>query len=420
MGRKFRDEEFWRDSPRRGGRSGSMAALLTLSLIVVFGVGVVTGVSVSRPTQLVGPEYVTPVPGSPSTAGASNAGNGLTNSSGLPMVGSSANQITAVYNSVKRSICTITAISDGSSKTGAEEDIGTGFLINDNGDIATNDHVVNGQPTVTVTFGHHNYQGTVIGKDKIDDLAIVHITPPAGRAPLVLGTSAKLVPGQFVIAIGNPFQLTESVTFGIVSGLNRSMPMPTGHVMDGLIQTDAPLNPGNSGGPLLNAAGQVVGIDTAIESPIEGSVGIGFAIPIDRLERLLPTLLRGGQVQHAWLGIAGIDINSYLQSQLQLPVGYGVYVEAVSPHSPAERAGLRGDSGANSAAENGQISSLKGNGDIIVGVNGQKVTTIEQLTNIINHDAPGQKLTLNILRNGQKVNVVVTLGNWPTHTGNLS
>ncbi|MDP9727596.1 S1C family serine protease [Alicyclobacillus tolerans] len=400
--RKWRDDDLWQS--RRNG--GARTVLLGIGIFAAFAAGLGVGLLVQSPRVVEVPMQA-PTSGAPSSTGA--LGNSPANTLAS---GQSANVITRVYNQVKNSICTITAISGGTGKNAGEEDIGTGFLINNQGDIATNAHVVNGQKTVTVTFGQKNYTGIVLSADTLDDLAIVHVAGIDQLPPLPLGNANTLVPGQFVIAIGNPFQLTESVTFGIISGLNRSMPMQTGHVMDGLIQTDAPLNPGNSGGPLLNEAGQVVGIDTAIESPVEGSVGIGFAIPINRLERLLPTLLRGEQVKHAWIGIAGMDIDSYLQSQLDLPVSQGIYVESVTPDSPAAKAGLRGDSGAAAANQTGQISKLRGDGDIIIGYNGHPIQTIEQLTADINRDQPGQVIQLTVLRNGKKIQISVTLGNW--------
>jgi S1-C subfamily serine protease len=223
-----------------------------------------------------------------------------------------------------------------------------------------------------------------------------------------------------VIAIGNPFELTSSVSSGIVSGLNRSMAETDGHVMNGMIQTDAPLNPGNSGGPLLNAAGQVVGINTLIESPIEGSIGIGFAIPIDKLVELKSKLISGSTIQHAWLGIQDMfDVDSLIQQQLHLPVGYGVYVTQTTKGSPAAKAGLRGDSNAtqfeNAAANNSTSSTsmLKGDADIIIGIDGHKVTSIDELTQYINQDVPGQVITLKIVRGQKTIDVKVTLGQWP-------
>jgi len=374
---------------------------LTASGVVIYALGVVSGSSLlgtSSPygtnSPAVSPQSTlptTPSFGSPGTGGET------------PLAGLSNNVVTQIYNAAKGSIFTITAVTS-SSKNGPSEDIGTGFLIDDKGNIATNNHVVSGQKTVSVTIGNTTVQGTVVGNDVMDDLAIVHITSPAGMTPLNLGTAKTLQPGEFVVAIGNPFQLTSSVTAGIVSGLDRSMPSQDGRVMTGLVQTDAPLNPGNSGGPLFNTQGQVVGINTAIESPVEGSVGIGFAIPIDRLKQLLPQLLAGEQVDHPWVGIAGLDIDPGLQQQYHLPVTGGVLVMAVSPQGPAVKAGLHGDSGSD--------KTPKGDGDIITGVNGHIVTSVADLTGFINQFPVGSSVELSVLRHGQPLTVKLTLGSW--------
>lgn len=318
---------------------------------------------------------------------------------------SSANTITQIYDRAKPSIFTITTVTNSKTQ-GTQEGIGTGFLINNNGDIATNYHVVSGSKTVTVSIGNQNYKGTVIGSDPIDDLAIVHINPIKGMNPLPLGTAKTLQPGQPLIAIGNPFQLTDSVTSGIVSGLNRSMASVSGRLMNGLIQTDAPINPGNSGGPLFNSAGQVVGINTMIESPVKGFVGIGFAIPIDRLERLLPQLLKGQTIQHPWLGISGLTVDPGVQQQYHLPVSQGVLVISTLPSSPAAKAGIHGDSGG--------TNNPVGDGDIITAVNGKAVGSVSQLTSALNQYSVGTTISLTVLRHGKPLTIKVTLGNWPS------
>ena len=412
-GRFRRNDDLWKSNGRSRGASSVVGASL-LGLVIVYGLGIWTGASLQHRRSAQTNTSVQTMPASPSTGG-------LSGSSGQSSSLNSSTLITSIYNQVKDSIFTITAVST-SAQNGTSEDIGTGFLINTNGDIATNAHVVAGQKHVTVTQGNHTYAGLVVDADKFDDLAIVHIDAPANLHPLSLGTVSSLQPGNLVIAIGNPFQLTESVSSGIVSGLNRSMPTQTGHVMGGLIQTDAALNPGNSGGPLLNAQGQVVGINTAIESPVQGSVGIGFAIPIDRLQRLLPTLLAGQGVAHPWLGIAGITIDPALAQQYHLPITSGAYVTTVAPGSPAAKAGLVGDSGtttssnSNSTANStsGSVTdSFKWNGDYILAVNGKSVTSMDELSADIGGYGPGDKVHLTLARLGQKKTVTVTLASWP-------
>lgn len=391
----------------RGTKRNAILLVAALCGAGLYGLGVWTGGALLRGNATVA-----------GTPGANGNTGGI--GSSLPPAAQDANAITTVYNEARQSIFTITAVTPSTGKGGPSEDIGTGFLIDNQGDLATNAHVVNGQKTVSVNYGNQTYHGTVIGSDTLDDLAVVRLSPVPNAAPLVLGSASALQPGEFVIAIGNPFQLTASVSSGIVSGLNRSMPTQTGHVMDGLVQTDAALNPGNSGGPLLNLQGQVVGINTAIESPVEGSVGIGFAIPIDRLKQLLPKLLAGGQtITHAWLGIRGNDVDAAFAQAYQLPVTQGAYVVQVTKGGPASKAGLHGDSaamGLSDAQLNSTQFQLKGDGDIITALDGQSVTTLNDLTTYISQHAPGDVVTLTVLRNGKSIKVSVTLGDFPTTT----
>jgi S1-C subfamily serine protease len=385
------------ESPRYRRRSRWRG--LAAGLVVAYVLGVVTGGLWLRGAN-----------GTPGTS-TPPAVNNQTQSSGTqylpPDVGES-NVVTRIYESVRDSVVTITAIQSKSGKSEPQSDIGTGFLIDDKGDFATNNHVVNGQKTVAVTIGSRTYKGVVIGTDPLDDLAVVRVSGGPNLRPLPLGTAQNLQPGQMVVAIGNPFQLTSSVTAGIVSGLNRSMPTDSGRVLSGLVQTDAALNPGNSGGPLLDASGQVVGINTAIESPIEGSVGIGFAIPIDRLRQVLPRLLAGQPVEHPWLGIAGYDIDPTVQQQYNLPVAAGVLVVSVDPHGPAAKAGLKGDTSSNP-------KKPKGDGDIIVSVNGKPVTSVADLTTAISQYKVGSQVTLGVIRHNKSLKIQITLAKWPSN-----
>lgn len=412
MGRRYDDFDHW-TSEGRGGRAKRVIWPGVIAGLAVFYVlGIWTGAAIAHP----GRSNIVYVPQASSGSSANSGSSSDASGAGLPGVGSTT-LVTDIYNQTKNSIFTITAVASSSGNSGPQEDIGTGFLIDNQGDIATNAHVVGTSKTVQVTSGNQKYKGTVLNADTLDDLAIVHIDAPSTLQPLQLGTATTLQPGSLVIAIGNPFELTSSVSSGIVSGLNRSMSESGGHVMNGMIQTDAPLNPGNSGGPLLNASGQVVGINTLIESPIQGSIGIGFAIPIDRLVSLEKQLVSGKPVQHAWLGIEGMDIDSLMQQEMNLPIGYGVYVTQASKGGPALTAGIRGDSNANKLNTASQSADpfqiLKGDGDIIVGINGKTVHSIEELTQFINQDEPGQVVTLDIIRQNVHQNISVTLGKWP-------
>lgn len=395
MARKWDDFDKW-DRQGRGGTK-VVAFVAVGALVYVLGVlsgGVLFG---SRTTSSV----VQPSSSANNQAQGSAANNSSQTSLSPDLTG---NAVENVYAKSKPRIVTITAVSKSSTSKGSA-DIGTGFLVDHLGDIATNNHVVSGQKTVSVTLNDKTYPGKVLGTDAMDDLAVVRVKQLASISPLPLGTAKNLKPGQMVIAIGNPFELTGSVTAGIVSGLNRSMPSSNGRLIGGLVQTDAALNPGNSGGPLLNSAGQVVGIDTAIESPVEGSVGIGFAIPIDKFRQVMSTLIAGKSVQHTYLGISGYDVDPALQQELNLPATQGVLVAVVSPGSPADRAGLHGDSGTKQKPQ--------GDGDIITGVNGKPISGMADLTSDLSNSTVGEKVTLNILRNGKHINKTVTLAAWP-------
>lgn len=410
MGRRWDEFDSWPDERRRGRKRYVIWPSAVAAVAVFYVLGIWTGAAISHPNSNV--VYV------PSPNQGQNSSSNQSSSGQSPLPGVSGSTIvTDIYNRTKNSIFTITAVNSADSKSSPQEDVGTGFLIDNHGDVATNAHVVGSAKTVEVTNGQTKYKGTVVSADTLDDLAIVHIDAPPTLQPLQLGSVKSLQPGSMVVAIGNPFELTESVSAGIVSGLNRSMSESGGHVMNGMIQTDAPLNPGNSGGPLLNAAGQVVGINTLIESPIEGSIGIGFAIPIDRLVKLEQKLVSGQTVEHAWLGIEGMSVDNLMQKEMNLPVSTGIYVTAVTKGSPADKAGLKGDSNGSKLDSASQTDDpfkiLKGDGDIIVGIDGHSVQTIDQLTQYINQDQVGQTVKLEVIRDGKHQQISVTLGKWP-------
>ncbi|WP_258110942.1 S1C family serine protease [Alicyclobacillus sp. SP_1] len=313
--------------------------------------------------------------------------------------------ISTIYQRSVPSVCTITSVHDATSSTNEPvEDLGTGFFIDSHGDIATNDHVVDGSRSVVVAIGQDTFHGEVLGTDRLDDLAVVHISGIRTQA-LTLGTATTLVPGQPVVAIGNPFQLTDTVTSGIVSGLHRTMPSLGDREMSDLIQTDAPINPGNSGGPLFDDKGRVVGINTMIVSPVKGSIGIGFAIPIDRFKRVMPTLIAGEEVRYPWIGITGFSITPLLATSYHLPVPRGVFVVSVVPGGPASQAKIRG------ASESARQSFA--DGDIITAINGQSVTSVGQLTSRIAAYAIGQRIQVTIYRHATAENVMITLGTFP-------
>jgi len=283
---------------------------------------------------------------------------------------------------------------------------GSGFIIDEQGHILTNNHVVEGASSVKITINNGDViDAEVVGTDRENDLALLKVDTGAldGIAPLTLGNSDNIKPGQMAIALGSPFGLDGSITVGVVSGTGRSLTGETQHLITNIIQTDAAINPGNSGGPLLNSTGEVIGINTAIEA---SGTGIGFAIPINTVKSLLPALLEGGEISNAWLGISGTDIDEEFATMLDLTVNKGVYVIGVTHDSPAEKAGLRGSG----TDESGQPTY---GGDIITGVDGQTIIKVEELIAYFNSKKPGDEVSLSIQRGDQVLTVEVILGEWP-------
>jgi S1-C subfamily serine protease len=288
-----------------------------------------------------------------------------------------------------------------------EQGSGSGVVIDQRGLIVTAAHVVSGASTVQVQFvTGERLTARVLGTDEANDLALLQVDRlPDGIPVAPLGDSDAVQVGDVVVAIGSPFGLSGTVTQGIVSAVNRSWNPPGDRLRTGLLQTDAPINPGNSGGPLFNAAGEVIGIATMIESPIRGNVGIGFAVPSNTVKRVLPQLEKGAQLQPAWLGISGTDLDAATAQRFGLNVERGVIVLSVVPNSPAARAGLRP-----AQVRGNDIASL---GDVIVALDGQPVQGMEDLAGRIGAHQPGDTVELTLLRDGREQTVRVTLGSWP-------
>jgi putative serine protease PepD len=285
---------------------------------------------------------------------------------------------------------------------------GSGVIVDAQGHILTNEHVVNGATEVSIRLADGSeYSAKVVGTAPDSDLAIVQANIPADKlAVATLGDSNAVQPGDPAIAIGSPFGLDQTVTAGIVSGINREFGTANGRPMRGLIQTDAPVNPGNSGGPLLNAKGEVVGITTSIESPVRGSVGVGFAIPSNTAKQLLPKLVAGDKIEHPYLGISGIAITTAIAQQQKLPVQTGVLVGEVAPGGPAEKAGLKGGAAANA-------TGAPVGGDIITAVDNRPIKSVPEISGYLDTKAVGDKVTLTVLRDGKQMDITVTLAAWP-------
>jgi S1-C subfamily serine protease len=291
---------------------------------------------------------------------------------------------------------------------------GSGFVIDTEGHLLTNNHVVEGADRIQVKLGDSEqaYEAKVVGTDPATDLALLDVEAPASELhPLTLGHSAVLEVGDPVVAIGNPFGLDRTVTSGIVSALQRQIEAPDGFSITNVIQTDAAINPGNSGGPLINSAGEVIGINSQIATGGNGNgnVGIGFAIPIDTVKAEIEQLKTNGEVEHAFIGVSGGTITPDLAKAINLPVEEGIIVQSVVKDGPADKAGIEG--GSTSAEIDGAEVSL--GGDIITEVDGKKVAGMEELVEIVNEAEPGDELELKIIRDGKPKTADVTLGDRP-------
>jgi S1-C subfamily serine protease len=268
---------------------------------------------------------------------------------------------------------------------------------------------------VTVHFADKRVvQARILGRDESTDLAVLKVNArPSELVPLKLGSSKTVQVGDPTIAIGNPFGLERTLTTGVVSATKRTIQAPNGFEIDGVIQTDAAINPGNSGGPLLDAAGRVIGINSQIATGGNGNgnVGIGFAVPIDTAERLLPELKRHGTVDRGFLGVETVTIDKTLRG-LNLPVDHGALVQTVTPGSPADEAGIRGG---DITAQLGSTPIRLG-GDIITAVDGKAIRTQNDLVDAISRRKKGDKVKIDLVRDGDKMTVEATLAARPTQT----
>jgi S1-C subfamily serine protease len=291
---------------------------------------------------------------------------------------------------------------------------GSGFVIDDAGRIITNAHVVDGSSDIQVKFGDssESYDAKLIGEDQSTDVAVIQVDAPADVLhPLPLGDSSQVQVGDQVVAIGNPFGLDRTATAGIVSAVQREIDAPNGFTIENAIQTDAPINPGNSGGPLIDAAGRVIGINSQIESggATQGNVGIGFAVPINTAKEVSQQLVADGEVQHAFLGISGTDLNSEIADVLNLDADAGAMVQSVVPGSPADKAGIQaGDATVTVAGQR-----IKAGGDVIVAADGEPIASMSDVISAVDSKQPGDDLQLTVLRGGQQHDVTVELGERP-------
>lgn len=293
---------------------------------------------------------------------------------------------------------------------------GSGFLIDDEGHLITNAHVVDGADQIEVTLGddEESYDAELAGQDDSTDVAVLKVDAPADQLePLPLGDSGALDVGDPVVAIGNPFGLDRTVTAGIVSALQRQISAPNGFTISDVVQTDAPINPGNSGGPLLDASGEVVGVNSQIESSGGGNVGIGFAVPIDTAREIAQQLIADGEVQHAFLGISGADLDEEIADVLNLDADSGALVQDVVPDSPADDAGI--EAGDAVVSVDGQ--RIRAGGDVIIAVDGEQVSGMDEVIAAVDSHKPGDEIELILLRAGDEHTETLTLAERPANAG---
>ncbi|MGH3135458.1 MAG: S1C family serine protease [Gaiellaceae bacterium] len=333
-----------------------------------------------------------------------------------PPLASPANamSVNEIYERAASGVVQITSTSGNIGGASQQQALGSGFVLDKAGRIVTNYHVVEGADAIRVSFSNRDtVEARLIGSDPSTDLALLQVgTSASALTPLPLGDSDKVEVGDPVVAIGNPFGLDRTATSGIVSALQRLITAPNSFTIDHVIQTDAPINHGNSGGPLLNSRGQVIGVNTQIETggaPNSGNVGIGFSVPSNTVKDVVAQLMRTGRVDHAYLGISGQAISSVVADTYNLPVAKGVLVGSVTGDSGAAKAGLQG--GETQVVVAGQTYVL--GGDIIVSLDGKQISSIEQLRDAIAARKPGDKVSLGIYRDAKKTGVTVTLGRQP-------
>ena len=289
------------------------------------------------------------------------------------------------------------------------EGAGSGFIIDPRGYILTNYHVIEGAQSIVVVLGDQSrYPANKSGADERNDVALIKIEPKGKLAALPLGDSSTLQVGQKVLAIGNPFGFQSTLTTGVVGALGRTVQTSQTTFIDEAIQTDAAINRGNSGGPLINSHGEVIGINSAIFTPSGTTAGIGFAIPINTAKAIAHDLMTDGRVHRAFLGVETLPVSGYLAEALDLPVQEGLLIETVTRGGPAASGGLHGG---DRIAQAGMRRIYIG-GDVIVAVDGQKVANRFDMNVLLNRKRPGDTISITVYRGGKKIDIPVKLGEW--------
>ena len=296
-----------------------------------------------------------------------------------------------------------------------EQSLGSGFVVDKAGHVVTNYHVIQGARQIRVSFSNGaSMKATVQGTDPSSDLAVLKIDASSrALTPLPLGDSDEMEVGDPVVAIGNPFGLDRTVTAGIVSAIQRAITAPNGYTIDHVIQTDAAINHGNSGGPLLNRRGEVIGVNSQIEtgdsSVTSGNVGVGFAVPSNTVKTVIAQLIRQGHIDRAFIGIGAVPITADLARVFRLPASHGLLVQSVEPGSGAAKAGLK--AGTTPVVLAGESYNL--GGDIVVEADGKPVASLSKLRDLVAAKKPGDTLHLVVYRNSKRKDIGVKLGRQP-------
>jgi S1-C subfamily serine protease len=381
---------------KRLASRGALIAAIGLAGLVGGGVGALTAGLVGDDATTTVVERVTTVSG------------------GTVAASESAGSIAAVYESANRGVVEITVTAESGSSFGfgsqEAEAQGSGFVLDEDGHVATNQHVVDGASAIRVRFWNGaTYPATLVGADPSTDVAVIDVQAPGSVLhPLSLGDSGTVRVGDAVVAIGSPFGLEGTLTAGVVSALHRQMTSPNNFTIDDSIQTDAAINHGNSGGPLLDLAGKVIGINSQIQSDSGGNEGVGFAVPSETVRTIVRRILATGRADHAYLGVQVQTVTA--AAAKQLGISAGVAIATVQDGTPAAAAGLRSATG----SETVDGETVPTGGDVVVALDGVPVTEADALRAAIDAKQPGATLEVTVVRDGKRITVDVELGSRPT------
>ena len=335
-----------------------------------------------------------------------------TQETSTPVIVTQERLVIDIYKRVSPGVVYIEVIDEDDPEGGTS---GSGFVYDIEGHIITNHHVVRNADLIRVYFSDDTIaEATVSGSDLDSDLALLKVdVPPEMLVPLEMGSSANLEVGQLAIAIGNPYGYERTLTVGHISALGRVLRQESGFSIAEVIQTDAAINPGNSGGPLLDSKGLVIGVNSYYRpsSPIGGSVGIGFAVPVDEVNMVIPELLIHGRYRHPWLGIQGYALRPELVEALNLPVERGALIASVTEGGPSAQAGLRG--GTQEVEVPGYPEPIPAGGDIIVAIDDAEVAGMDDIITYLQKTRVGQKVILTVIRDGERMAATVELGERP-------